>query len=293
MSLKPVHESKDLNEALKVQLRMEFGTLGVEVHKTDIGIKDIPESHVLIGQIAQNAMGMAGLTADFAELFPIVHDYVAKRCFGKVVDIDSEKVRSHLYSALTQEGIATYLASEIGRLTATRKPLELEKRWKKLSNTREFTWRRNLPLIECKKTVFNLVATFNNYEKAFGRFLDNAKDVARFASLGTTEQESGADFRVEYVKPASGAIGYYYPDWVVVQKSKKAEVSWIVETKGRVWEGTEAKDAAMSNWCSRVSTLTGTSWRFARVNQADFEARQPANFSECLEIAAVADDRRS
>ena len=95
--------------------------------------------------------------------------------------------------------------------------------------------RSNLPLSDCKKTIFNLVDTFNDYEKAFARFLECCTDIPRFASLGTTEQESGAQFRVDYLKP-SGAIGFYYPDWVVVQKTKEGEVNWIIETKGRVWE---------------------------------------------------------
>jgi type III restriction enzyme len=77
--------------------------------------------------------------------------------------------------------------------------------------------------------------------------------VVRFASLGTTEQgESGTQFRVDYLKP-SGAIGFYHPDWVVVQKTAEGTISWIIETKGRVWEGTGAKDDAMTIWCERVS----------------------------------------
>ena len=83
--------------------------------------------------------------------------------------------------------------------------------------------------------------------------------MSRFASLGTTEQgESGTQFRVDYLKP-SGAIGFYHPDWVVVQKTNDGEVNWIIETKGRVWEGTEAKDDAMKTWCERVEKATGDS----------------------------------
>ena len=74
--------------------------------------------------------------------------------------------------------------------------------------------------------------------------------------MGTTEQgESGTQFRVDYLKP-SGAIGFYHPDWVVVQKTKAGEVNWIIETKGRVWEGTAAKDEALETWCERVTAAT-------------------------------------
>ena len=64
--------------------------------------------------------------------------------------------------------------------------------------------------------MFNYVATYNRFERAFAEFLDRAADVARFAALGTTEQgNSAAAFRVDYLKPR-GAIGFYYPDWVAV-----------------------------------------------------------------------------
>lgn len=88
----------------------------------------------------------------------------------------------------------------------------------------------------------------------------------------TTEQgESGSQFRVDYLKP-SGAIGFYHPDWVAVQKTKGTEVSWIIETKGRVWEGTEIKDKAMESWCARVSAATGDDWCYLRVYQMDFDS---------------------
>ena len=94
------------------------------------------------------------------------------------------------------------------------------------------------------------------------------------ASLGTTEQgDSGTQFRVDYLKP-SGAIGFYHPDWVVVQKTKAGEVNWIIETKGRVWEGTAAKDEALKDWCTRVSAPTRATWRYVRVNQAEFDTRR-------------------
>jgi type III restriction enzyme len=92
------------------------------------------------------------------------------------------------------------------------------------------------------------------------------------AALGTTEQgESGTQFRVDYLKP-SGAIGFYHPDWVVVQNTTAGEVNWIIETKGRVWERTAAKDEAIREWCERVSEASGADWRYMRVNQIEFDS---------------------
>jgi type III restriction enzyme len=107
-------------------------------------------------------------------------------------------------------------------------------------------------------------------------------DVLRFASLGTTEQgESEMQFRVDYLKP-SGAIGLYHPDWVVVQRVGTDEVNWIIESKGRVWEGTDAKDEAIRDWCDRISDSTGGIWRYVRVNQTAFEAASPSKMVDLV-----------
>ena len=86
---------------------------------------------------------------------------------------------------------------------------------------------------------------------------------------------------MDYLK-TSGAIGFYHPDWVVVQKTANGEVSWIIETKGRVWEGTEAKDAAMHDWCSRISEQIGQLWKYTRVDQSKFVAQIPQTLSDAV-----------
>jgi type III restriction enzyme len=161
--------------------------------------------------------------------------------------------------------------------------VEFENASFKLSDTAPFIWRRNLPLLSCKRTIFNYVATYNEYEKDFARFLERCPDVPRFASLGTTEQESGTRFKVDYLK-SSGAIGFYYPDWVAIQKIGKEDVNWIIETKGREWEDTLAKDAAISEWCRKVSDQVGKRWRFIRVNQPEFgKGNQFSSFQNLID----------
>ena len=157
-----------------------------------------------------------------------------------------------------------------------RKLSEFDKQAFRLSATKPFGWRRNLPPLEAKKTVFNFVATYNDFERRFAEFLDNAGDVLRFAAMGTTEQgASGTSFRVDYLKP-SGAIGFYSPDWVAVQRDTEGEeVNWIIETKGREWEGAREKDEAMQEWCRRVSGATGNPWHCIRVNQTEFRSDCP------------------
>ncbi len=272
-ALEAIYDQLELAEPFRVRLRLEFATTETEVHQTDVAAGELPPAHELLASITNKVIRRAKLPNRFAELYPAVRDYVATRCFGRTVDLAEEELRSHLSRLELQEGIAKYLARKIAELTIERRAIEFDKADFRLSETKPFIWRRNLPPLEAGKTVFNYVATYNDFERRFAEFLDAAGDVARFASLGTTEQgESGTQFRVDYLKP-SGAIGFYHPDWVAVQSTKAGEVNWIIETKGRVWEGTAAKDEALEDWCERVSAATGATWRYQRIDQSDFDGR--------------------
>jgi type III restriction enzyme len=269
-TLGPIFSQSELAEPFQVTLRLQFALTESELGQVKM-MSGCPSSQETIAAIANKTVERAKLTNCFADVYPIVKAYVERRCFGKRIDADLEVVRSHLGRLEIREAIAKYLAREIAGLTVERREIEFDKAHFHLSETRPFHWRRNLPPLVAKHTVFNFVATYNDYERRFAQFLDDAKDVHRFASLGTTEQgESGTQFRIDYLKP-SGAIGFYHPDWVVVQKVGKSEVNWIIETKGRVWEGTAAKDEAIETWCQRVGAATGTPWKYCRVDQSVFD----------------------
>ena len=286
-ALAPIFEQEDLAEIYRVRLKLEFATTETEVHQADIAAGELPTSQNLLGSITNKVIDRAKLPNRFAELYPSVREYVATRCFGRVVDLESDPIRSHLCRIEIQEGIAKYLARKIAELTIDRRTIEFEKADFKLSETKPFSWRRNLPPLVLEKTVFNYVATYNDFERRFAEYLDKAPDVLRFAALGTTEQgESGTQFRVDYLKP-SGAIGFYHPDWVVVQKTTAEEVNWIIETKGRVWEGTTAKDEAIQEWCKRISEETGLVWNFLRVNQRSFESCNGSLLADCLSAQSL------
>jgi type III restriction enzyme len=282
-ALDAIYEQEELAESFRIRLKLEFVTTETEVHQADIGAGELPPSYELLASITNKVISHAKLPNRFAEMYPVVRGYVRDRCFGRAVDLDDEALRSHLARFDLQEGIAKYLARKVGELTAERRALEFDREDFCLSKTDPFSWRRNLPPLEAGKTVFNYVATYNDYERRFAQFLDSADDVLRFASLGTTEQgQSGAQFRVAYLKP-SGAIGFYYPDWVAVQATPEGEVNWILETKGRVWEDTAAKDEAISTWCERISAATGRPWRFRRVDQLDFDGSGASTLGELLQ----------
>ena len=281
-----IYDQTELEETFRINLKLEFATTETEVHQADLAAGTVPMAQELLRSIANKVLQRAKLPTAFAKLYPLVRTYVATRCFGKTVDVDSEAVRTHLRRLELQEGIARYLARKIAALTVEKRTIEFEKADFRLSSTRPFSWRRNLlpqPLV-ADRTVFNYVATYNDFERRFAQFLDVAPDILRFASLGTTEQgESGTLFRVDYLKP-SGAIGFYYPDWVAVQRTGQGEVNWIIETKGRVWEDTAAKDTAMRDWCARISQQTGQRWEYARVDQSVFEVQKPHTLADATQM---------
>ena len=273
-SLEAIFDQEDLDEPFRIGLKMQFTTTETEVHQADIAVEPRPAQE-LLASIANKTADRAKLTNCFAEMYPIVQDYVVNRCFGQKIELADETIRSHLARLALQEGIAKYMAREIANITIEPRAIEFEKEDYRLSLTKPFSWRRNLPPLEAKKTIFNFVATYNDFERSFAELLDRSGDVVRFAALGTTEQgNSGTVFRIDYLKP-SGAIGFYYPDWVVVQETEDGEVNWIIETKGRVWEGTTEKDAAARDWCKRVSEITGKPWRYTRINQSEFTSEHP------------------
>jgi type III restriction enzyme len=273
-----------LDEPFRAKLEFECPPTETVVHRVDIAAGELPPARVLLTSITNNVIDRAKLPNRFAELYPAVRDYVTSRCFGRAINLDDEVLRSHLSRLDLQDGIANYLARKIAGLTIERRTIEFENADFRLSETKPFSWRRNLPPLEAKKTIFNYVATYNDFERRFAEFLDKkAGDVLRFASLGTTEQgESGAQFRVDYLKP-SGAIGFYHPDWVVVQTTKAGDVNWILETKGRVWEDTPAKDVAIKDWCERISAATSSVWLYTRINQVDFDGRELASLAQLLD----------
>ena len=268
--LDPIYDQVELDEAYRTILKMEYTFTETTVHQEPVLDSRTLSEQDILSDIATKTMNRAGLTGCFADLCEIVKYYVMNSCFGRRVDLDEESVHSYLNNWEIRDGISRYLANVIGRLIIEYRPIEFDKRNYHLSETKPFQWRRNLPPLEAKKTIFNYVATYNPFERQFAKFMDQAADVLRFAALGTTEQGgSGTSFKVDYLKP-SGAIGFYHPDWVAVQDFVGGEVNWIIETKGREWEGTEQKDRAMYEWCRRISAETDTAWKYIRVNQRDF-----------------------
>lgn len=262
-------------------LRMYHTPTEVEVHNEELTESDILPVQDPLADIALDLSHHLRLPRSFARLYNLVRQYVTNRCFGGTVDAKDSDIQVCISRPDVREQIAAHLAKHIFDKVSESGEMEFVDERHLLSSTRPFFWRRDLPPLEATKTIFNYVATYNAFERQFAEFLDRAPDVLRFAALGTTEQgNSGSVFRINYMKD-SGALGFYYPDWVVVQRCEGTEIGWIIETKGRVWEDTEAKDVAMERWCERITELTGQRWRYKRINQGEF---RPREFTQLADI---------
>jgi type III restriction enzyme len=199
-ALEPVYRREEVEGRSKITLRMEFATTETDVHEVELIPEVLPDSREILGRITRSVVSKARLAGEFARLYSLVRAYCEMRAFSEEVNLDDEVIRDHLRQPGVQEKISNYLAQELGKATVEVRPLTFGPRELKTSDTKEFAWRRNLPLASCTKTIFNLVATYNDYEKRFALFLEGgAPDVDRFAALGTTEQESGSVFRVDYL----------------------------------------------------------------------------------------------
>jgi hypothetical protein len=84
------------------------------------------------------------------------------------------------------------------------------------------------------------------------------------------------------LKP-SGALGLYYPDWVVKQKFDKEIRYWIIETKGQVHDGVIQKDAAIVDWCKRVSEVGTEKWGYMRVDQSWWNGKTLNSFADVVD----------
>ncbi|MBW6475026.1 MAG: DEAD/DEAH box helicase family protein, partial [Anaerolineaceae bacterium] len=273
---RPIFNVNELPEEYAINIELEFVTTGTSVHSgrvnQDIDLLAMDHLRNITNQLAENL----SITGHFNQLYKIVKDYVHYKCFGTEVDPESDKIKQHLCEPIVSDAIAKYLSREIGQYGVKLREIEFEDSSFKLSQTIPFTWRRQR--VRCKKTIFNECAIFNNLEKRFAEFLDNAPDIVAFAALA----ESFTRFKVDYLSE-SGAIRFYYPDFLAVQNVDGKEVFWILETKGREDANVALKEHAVTLWCIKISDQTGHDWRYMKVTQVKFDRFSGTCFGDLVE----------
>jgi type III restriction enzyme len=277
LSIDSLLDSHIVIEDEKIKLRMEFATTETEVGMTTVDIGPyLPTGGELASQITNRVIKETRLiSSDFSQLYPIVRKYLESKCFGKQVDIENRKVRTILRNETSQKAITSILSKAFGQAVVVKNPIRLKSSPISLAETTSFVWRRKY--LKCKKTIFNYVATFNDFESSFAQFLDDSDDIEKFAALA----ETFTGFKIDYLS-TRGAIRFYYPDFVAVQKTPKGFTNWIIETKGREYEDTDKKDAAIVKWCKDISKTLNQDWRAIKISQQLFEKRQYHNFQDLV-----------
>jgi hypothetical protein len=214
------------------------------------------------------------LPSQFANLVPKVREFLETCAFGQRVDLADPVIVKAISTPVAQYVTVKAFAGALRALVVEEQTPELMGGGRRLSETPPFPFSR--PTLPARKTVFNLVACDNDFERKFAHFLEAAPDVVRFAKI-----PSQLGFAVEYTDAASN-LRYYEPDFVVVDAKG---VCSLVETKGREDVDVAHKDRAAQIWCENATLLTGAEWRYLKVPQKEFEKLQPEELAELTYLA--------
>jgi type III restriction enzyme len=211
------------------------------------------------------------LPSQFAALVPKVREFLATRAFGEPVDLTDKAMVRAIATSVAQYVTVKTFAGVLRNLVVEELSPTLEDSGRALSGTEPFPFSR--PTFEAGKTVFNLVAADNEFEREFAQFLQDAHDVDRFAKL-----PGRFGFSIEYTDSATN-LRYYEPDFVSVDSSG---VHYVIETKGREDVDVAFKDRAATIWCENATLLTDTTWRYFKVPQAEFVQLQPSELADVV-----------
>lgn len=246
----------------------DFVTLQKLVER-DYTLPQVQTSQEVISYYAKRIAQDVKLPSQFAALAPKVRDFLETRAFGQRVDLDDVLILKAIATNVAQYVTVQTFVKALRLLVVQELTPELTGEARKLSETPPFPYAR--PTLPATKTVFNLVACGNEFEKAFAKFLENANDVERFAKL---PEQFG--FAIEYTD-SNNNLRYYEPDFVLVTK-KGAQ--WLVETKGREDIDVANKDRAAILWCENATRLTNTEWNYVKIPQKEFEKLQADEFAD-------------
>jgi type III restriction enzyme len=234
--------------------------------------------HLLFSRVTLNKPQSSITPAD---LLRITQDFLQKVYFSKTVtfdELDQISMRAYLDTPQVKENIIQTLATSIGNFIQQYKPQVKENVSSlKLSQINAFLWSKPC-VANQNKCIFNHTPVWNNLERAFALFLENAGDVIRFSALAETRTIFNIPYFNRYGRPA-----LYYPDFVVVQKVGNKEKHWIIETKGREDDNVALKDAATKNWCQKVTTSTQSTsnlqiWDYMKIPDAFLRTNYPMYF---------------
>jgi len=219
----------------------------------------------LLSSLTNKIIKEGKFSCKFSDLLRITKQYVKFFAFGKEVDIESIAVRRTIAKADIGEKIMLVIGQGLGEHIKIKTEVKMTNYPISLMELDGFYWKRDH--VQLKKTVFNYTPVYNELEKGFAEFLEQAKDINKFAALAETYTK----FNVPYLNK-KGSQGLYYPDFVAEQEiSDGKKVLWVIETKGYEDENVQYKDAATVEWCKKATEFTEHEWKFLKVPDKFFK----------------------
>ena len=215
----------------------------------DYTVPEVQTSQEVISYYAKRIAAELKLPSQFAVLAPKVREFLAGYAFGQPVNLGEPAMIKAISHPVSQHVTIKAFVAALREAVVEELTPELQGAGRCLSETEPFPWSR--PTAPAVKTVFNLVAADNEFEKTFASFLEKAPDVARFTKL---PERFG--FAIPYTDSVAN-LRYYEPDFIAVTVDG---VHHLIETKGREDIDVKHKDRAAQLWCRNASLLTGTGW---------------------------------
>lgn len=237
----------------------------------DYSIPEPQTAEEVISYYAKRVAQDIKLPTQFASLVPKVREFLETKAFGEIVDLREQPMIRAIATSVAQYVTVKTFSSALRALVIEELAPSLEGQERRLSETPSFPFSR--PTFAATKTVFNLVAADNDFERDFAHFLEKAVDVVSFAKL---PKQFG--FTIEYADNA-GNLRLYEPDFVAIDDSGAHH---IIETKGREDLEVAHKDRAAGIWCENATLLTEIAWHYVKVPQTEFGKLQPADLSEVV-----------
>lgn len=242
-----------------------------KIVERDYTIAEPQTAQEVIAYYSRRIAERVKLPSQFAALAPKVKEFFEVKAFGHAVDLNDPAIVKAMGTAVGHYVCVDVFKKALGSLAIEEQTPALLEPARMLSTCQPFPWSR--PVWEGRKCVFNLVPCDNEFERDFAKFLDsdNGSDVRAFAKLPIA-----FGFAIEYTDGALN-LKSYYPDFVAVDDSG---TYWLLETKGQETTDVARKDAAALRWCENASKLAGSSWKYMKVPQKDFEALQPRRLAD-------------
>ena len=204
-------------------------------------------------------------------LAPLLEIFLTEILFGEKLALTDTR----LLSRLSQDDVDKYICAVFIPLIRARtiqeeKP-QPQHRSLNLSSWRPYqvTQSKSRPVVQAKKTLFNLVPCTLSLEVAMTEFLDKAPDIARFAKNAGPQA-----LRIDYLT-VERTPSLYTPDFFACNSEGEC---FLIETKGQQDKNVPAKAQAAAQWCAQASSRE-VKWQYVYVPQTAMQKLSDNNFS--------------